>query len=348
MGLKLSARMASASDWEGSYEFDQSRVAIGRSVSSDVQLPDATVSTFHATIRVQGSGYGIVDENSANGVFVNKERIAAGRPKVLRSGDHISIGLFLLEVQIGAVVTLATSADKTAALARQFVREALGESLPPCRFTILNGPDQNSSLELPSPPSTLTIGRGDSCSLQLNDADSSREHAELNVGAFGVTIRDLDSKNGIEVNGQPVVQRMLRDRDEVLIGATMLVFEEPSQQAMSGILELPDAPVMAESLTAWENLPSPDDDDSRTEIDLESSKESSEEPSSTQLQSTTGEPSLTTEDLGKTDSTDTSVQPPVTTHRPSKHMNADFIIYAMAALIVAISIAGLFWLFATV
>ncbi|MBA3564573.1 MAG: FHA domain-containing protein [Gammaproteobacteria bacterium] len=48
------------------------------------------------------------------------------------------------------------------------------------------------------------IGRGDGCDVRLDDRRLSRRHAALQCRADGCTLEDLDSKNGIQVDGQRI------------------------------------------------------------------------------------------------------------------------------------------------
>lgn len=68
-----------------------SGVTIGREPANDMPLPDdATVSRRHATVRVEGDGLVVTDENSSNGVYVNGVRISGSA--TVRLGDEIQIG----------------------------------------------------------------------------------------------------------------------------------------------------------------------------------------------------------------------------------------------------------------
>lgn len=69
---------------------EANRLTIGRDDASDVTLEDQTVSRLHAVLERYGNSWVLRDVGSANGTFVNGERIAAERP--LRSGDELAIG----------------------------------------------------------------------------------------------------------------------------------------------------------------------------------------------------------------------------------------------------------------
>ena len=69
------------------------------------------------------------------------------------------------------------------------------------------------------------IGRAPTCDLQLPDDSISREHAVVLVRRRGrYTLEDLQSTNGVRVNGKRVRSIELAHGDEIEIGQTRLVF----------------------------------------------------------------------------------------------------------------------------
>ena len=64
-------------------------IHVGRGLSADVRLDDATVSRKHAVIVRRDEGVVILDDRSMNGVWVNGERVTEA---VLQDGDEISLG----------------------------------------------------------------------------------------------------------------------------------------------------------------------------------------------------------------------------------------------------------------
>lgn len=69
-----------------------------------------------------------------------------------------------------------------------------------------------------------TIGRSRQCDIVLADPNISRRHAELRREGSDYVIVDLDSTNGVEVNGAAVRSRTLNDGDLVGLGTTTLIF----------------------------------------------------------------------------------------------------------------------------
>ena len=73
------------------------------------------------------------------------------------------------------------------------------------------------------------IGRSKDCDLQLNDPNVSRRHAELRQEGTAYWIVDLDSTNGIEINGRRAKRAKLDPGDTVTIGSTDLVFDRETE-----------------------------------------------------------------------------------------------------------------------
>ena len=72
--------------------------------------------------------------------------------------------------------------------------------------------------ELPEGP--FVIGRSGECQLSLDDPLVSRRHATLNVSSDGVAVVDLESRNGVYVNGVRILsERNLSDGDRITIGS---------------------------------------------------------------------------------------------------------------------------------
>ena len=69
----------------------------------------------------------------------------------------------------------------------------------------------------------FAVGRNATCQLSLDDPLVSRRHALLVVNDEGVTIEDLQSRNGVLVNGRKITERVpLQVGDRILIGAQEL------------------------------------------------------------------------------------------------------------------------------
>lgn len=70
----------------------------------------------------------------------------------------------------------------------------------------------------------VVLGRSRECDIQIEDANVSRRHAELRQEGTAFWIVDLDSTNGLEVNGRKVKRAKLDPGDTFTVGSTEVTF----------------------------------------------------------------------------------------------------------------------------
>lgn len=73
---------------------------IGRKEECDIRIPLAEVSRRHASVVVTDDSVILRDHKSANGTYLNNERI---KEKELNAGDHLVVGPVVFTVQIDGV-----------------------------------------------------------------------------------------------------------------------------------------------------------------------------------------------------------------------------------------------------
>src|SRR4029453_512412 len=88
----------------------------------------------------------------------------------------------------------------------------------------------------------VVIGRSPECQIVLKDFGISRNHAKVVVDEDGVRIQDLKSKNGTQVNGQPVTEAPLKDGDRILLGKFQITFSK----SLEGKVVLDEAKPLSE------------------------------------------------------------------------------------------------------
>lgn len=86
------------------------------------------------------------------------------------------------------------------------------------------GPGSPARHELSS--DALVIGRGSSADLRLDSDDVSRTHAQLHRIDDEYTIEDLESRNGVFLNGLRVHSAVLRDGDQLQLGDVVFTYTE--------------------------------------------------------------------------------------------------------------------------
>jgi pSer/pThr/pTyr-binding forkhead associated (FHA) protein/tetratricopeptide (TPR) repeat protein len=205
-------------------------LTIGRQEGCELVLTAGGVSRRHARVFVEGSQVMVEDLGSANGTYIDGERIAEPTPL----GPQGSMLLGEYEVKLKA----ARRATRTAAPALEAEAGAgaggprATRALPAVRpggarpgggagakrpagapppggaggaggpiLRGLTGPWANKTWPLKA---KLLVGRTPPANVVLEDDSVSRKHAEVEKTPKGVVVRDLGSANGTLVNGEPV------------------------------------------------------------------------------------------------------------------------------------------------
>jgi Nif-specific regulatory protein len=119
----------------------------------------------------------------------------------------------------------------------------------PASHLVVRDPVAGEHVVRLSPGGRVVLGRAPTNDVVLHDERASRVHAEVLATDAGWVIRDLESRNGTTVNGQPVAgERPLAAGDVVRIGLVEAIFghgEPRSRAGMSGTItgELAREPV---------------------------------------------------------------------------------------------------------
>lgn len=79
--------------------------------------------------------------------------------------------------------------------------------------------------EIPLCEFPLRLGRSPNADVCIDDRWVSRYHCEIDYEKGGLTVRDLDSKHGTLVNGQPVNRARLRPGDELSLGLSRFLVQ---------------------------------------------------------------------------------------------------------------------------
>jgi len=117
----------------------------------------------------------------------------------------------------------------------------------------------------------LTLGRGKENDIILLDGIVSRHHARVYFEGSDVLIEDLNSANGMYVNGNRVFLRALQNEDIIKIGKTKIYFSTEIWDNPPKVVDLMDHPIatfdMNEIITARDILfKFPSDDESIQQI----------------------------------------------------------------------------------
>ena len=222
---------------------DKKTMTIGRGKSCNFRLDAKDVSRHHATLMVENDHLYIKDNNSANGTYVNNNRISG----VCEVNNHDSIVLsktveFLVLTELDddqpSTSDETVKHDGVALSLIEDTAQTKSQALPPQKqitsgWSIERILDNGDTAKIPV-NETLTIGRGKSCSLKINTNDVSRHHATISIKDNCLNIEDNGSANGTYVNTKQISHIMeLHNHDIINISkiAKLRVLYEPVEQS---------------------------------------------------------------------------------------------------------------------
>jgi pSer/pThr/pTyr-binding forkhead associated (FHA) protein len=217
-------------------------LVFGRDASCDVVVAANEVSRRHAEIAAGEQGY-LVRDISANGVFVNGERVQ-GSHRLARS-DVLRIGKeeFRFYADLLAAAPTPEAAPAAAAPAAAPQRPAEAERMammsaptplaqPPyedprpvlARLETLNaGPTKGATFALRTP--LAHVGRGAHNDVRLADESVSETHAKLQRREDGWYVVDMESTNGTYVAGTRITgERRLEGSPDIRFGGIKMRF----------------------------------------------------------------------------------------------------------------------------
>jgi pSer/pThr/pTyr-binding forkhead associated (FHA) protein len=207
---------------------------------------DSQISRRHARVSRGADGrLTIEDLGSANGTFVNDERIDA--PRELEPGDVVRMGRTALEVFEPAPAAVSAPAGEPPS--------ASGEAHAELLVTAGEGVGRRLTVG-----DELVIGREvDGVGRLAEDQGVSRRHARISRDASDeLTIEDLGSANGTFVNGMRLRARQrLKTGDAVRIGSTALELREVAEAPVAAVPEAPIAAPPERRQPAADPIPAP-------------------------------------------------------------------------------------------
>ncbi len=210
---------------------------LGRDSSGDVVF-DANavmVSRKHAEIRRANGEFIIHDNGSFNGTLVNDQRISAPTP--LYHEDRIELGLGGPVLRFNAPAKVAPKGASLAAQRSIAVGQLANLDLSPAEINsktmivnLGNMSQQISKSQTDAQPQLLMslnfggkkellIGRADASDIKIDGLQISNRHARLIQTNGGIVVEDLNSTNGIYVNGKRTPRATLAPNDAAQIGS---------------------------------------------------------------------------------------------------------------------------------
>ncbi|GAB4185570.1 MAG: hypothetical protein Tsb0015_02580 [Simkaniaceae bacterium] len=194
-------------------------------------LEDPMVSRKHVVIRLTEEGFAAENLSAVNPASINGEPLLEA--KILQEDDVLQVGNTLFRFsEHDPLAAAAPAAPPSKEEAPDDEESFLEEELGPMSFG--EGPEARWILKVVSGPNTgaefgmeagktYILGKDpETCDIVFQDLSVSRQHARLSVDDEGeVTIEDLNSRNGIIINGTMITEpKKLQSQDLIGLGTT--------------------------------------------------------------------------------------------------------------------------------
>lgn len=242
MPIKLTIWLTPASATSHVFEFEQAEIVIGRDADCAVQLPFSFVSGQHCTVVAESASYLVADNGSTNGTVLNGRRLAPYAYTPIRSGDLLSVGEILVQVDVVDELSQSFSLEESGEEVRRMVWETLqargagAETV----LEVVGGPDRGARLVLGESDVRVVLGRAAQSSLVLTDPHCHEAHLELVRVGRGFEARPLNEQL-TKIDGRPLVEpRALGRETRIALGTTQLTFHDPLQQYLDELSGLPE------------------------------------------------------------------------------------------------------------
>jgi pSer/pThr/pTyr-binding forkhead associated (FHA) protein len=217
---------------EQQFEISKTEITVGRGQTNDIVIQDPKISRSHARFEFNAGGeVMVVDTGSTNGVRVNGVRI--DKPVVIRPGDVILLGENQINYEKAQeddadLTVIDTEADLDRTIADAILPVSINETSED-RIAIFT-PDKTWEVVLGDKVDSLSIGRGANNDVVIDHPSVSRSHARISREHRTFKIKDLNSSNGILVNGQKVDETVLEDGVAVRLGYATIIFKSGFQE----------------------------------------------------------------------------------------------------------------------
>ncbi len=208
------------------FEVSKPEVTIGRGQTNDIIVQDEKMSRSHARFEFSDQGeVRVVDTGSTNGIRVNGVKTVRA---VIKPGDVIQIGG--CQIQLEGII--AETAGMTMIESKIDLAQTAAEPRPPKVPSghsrgriVVSTPEKTWEVPLDDTVESLSIGRGKNNDVVINHPSVSRSHARIIREHQRFKIKDVDSINGLIVEGEKRNEVILEPGITVELGYASIVFE---------------------------------------------------------------------------------------------------------------------------
>jgi len=208
------------------FEVSKPEITIGRGQTNDIVLQDSRISRSHARFEFDaGGGVTVVDLRSTNGIRVNGIRVDKAK---LQPGDVVFIGSGQLTFEKASdeddnLTVIDSDADLDRTIAEAVLPVSINDTSED-RLVIYT-PDKTWEILLDDKVDSVSIGRALNNGVVIEHPSVSRSHAQILRNHRTFILKDLNSSNGLLVNGERKSEIILEDGVSVRLGYATLIYK---------------------------------------------------------------------------------------------------------------------------
>jgi pSer/pThr/pTyr-binding forkhead associated (FHA) protein len=211
---------------EQEFEISKSEITVGRGQTNDIVIQDSKISRAHARFEFSTGGeVTVIDTGSTNGVRVNGVKVEKA---VIKPGDVIQLGESQIQYEKASeeddgltIIDSEVDLDRTIA---DFVLPVILNETGEDRIVIYT-PDKTWEVMLDDKVDSLSIGRGANNDVVIEHPSVSRAHAQIVRDHRTFRMKDLNSSNGMYVNGEKRQEVVLENGVTVKMGYASIIFK---------------------------------------------------------------------------------------------------------------------------
>ena len=186
-------------------EFHKDRIFVGRDASKcGSALDSKIVSSVHAKIKIENGAIYFADLGSTNGTYI------------MRSGSYVRMkeNRYVGPLKEGMMFLLGGKGKKN--------NDPENEAI---LFIVTSADNANSWKKYPLFDEEYVIGKDKDCDIVFNHPAVSHHHARVYKRGHQFFVEDLNSTNGVFVNGVAVRgTKEIHEKDTIQIGLQLIVF----------------------------------------------------------------------------------------------------------------------------
>lgn len=207
------------------------KITVGRAPNCEIIVGVDGASRQHCQITRRGDSLFIHDLGSTNGTYLNGQKITQEVP--LNNGDVVLIANQSFRVVIGDVPVAKAvppqGQDENAAIEQGDPNPAVAKTFPVGTPGTKINLKYNSDLVTVKAgafdKSKITFGRHPDNDVKIDLPGASRFHSHIEKKDEHFELKDLDSRNGTNVNGKPIAQTLLNNGDIITITGIDFIVE---------------------------------------------------------------------------------------------------------------------------